>query len=376
MDIYSNIIDFNLRIYIDDKFSFTYSISSSFTVAQLKAVIRLHSNLESINYTIWYNSHNISNLDNFTLKEIFFLRKKDYYDIYIRKNKIQLTKEETNVMLIPKLGTNKIIIFQPKSRKFLEKTVECPSNNSFVFVYNGKFINLNYPINNRSLLIAGGTHSKAVALYNYSSNLCEEYPNLPMEIERHSMVYVEKNRVFIIGGDNKDNVYALNINSKLYQDFPKMNLKRKDASVCNVNDKYLYVFMGYVNEIGGITENYERLDISKNPFDAKWELLPINQNIDYMPRCYCGTIYNEGIFLFIGGLWGHNLMNSIYEMKYNEDGVMTVKNNEIKLKFKCAFMENNFVDLDGNKEVYYLFDFNYNIVKVDLKYKSIEVYRK
>ena len=69
-------------------------------------------------------------------------------------------------------------------------------------------------------------------------------------------------------------------------------------------------------------------------------------------------------------------MNSIYEMKYNEDGVMTVKNNEIKLKFKCAFMENNFVDLDGNKEVYYLFDFNYNIVKVDLKYKSIEVYRK
>lgn len=375
MDIYSNIIDFNLRIYIDDKFSFTYSISSSFTVAQLKAVIRLHSNLESINYTIWYNSHNVSDLDNFTLKEIFFLRKKDYYDINIRKNKIQLTLEETNVMLIPKLGTNKIIVFKPKSRKFLEKTVNCDFNDIIAFAYNGKFINLNYPINNRSLLVVGGTHSKRVVLYNYSSNICEEYPNLSMEIERHSLVYVEQNRVFIIGGDNKDTVIALNVNSKLYQDYPKMILKRKDANVCNVDNKYLYVFMGYVNEKGGIAENYERLDISKSPFDSKWELLPINQSIDYMPRCYCGTIYNEGIFLFVGGLWGHNPINSVNEMKSNEDGVMTVKNNQLNLKFNCAFLENNFVDLDGDKEVYYLFDFNYNIVKVDLNDKCIEVYK-
>ena len=51
-----------------------------------------------------------------------------------------------------------------------------------------------------------------------------------------------------------------------------MKYTRKDPSVCIVNNKYLYVFMGYCDEIGGVICNYEKLDILKN---GKFFLLTI-----------------------------------------------------------------------------------------------------
>ncbi len=50
-----------------------------------------------------------------------------------------------------------------------------------------------------------------------------------------------------------------------------MKYTRKDPSVCIVNNKYLYVFMGYCDEIGGVICNYEKLDIRAEPYTEKSE---------------------------------------------------------------------------------------------------------
>ena len=47
--------DFKLNIFIDNLFAFNYTASSSFTVKQLKAVIKLFRNIDEVNYTIRYN---------------------------------------------------------------------------------------------------------------------------------------------------------------------------------------------------------------------------------------------------------------------------------------------------------------------------------
>ena len=51
--------------------------------------------------------------------------------------------------------------------------------------------------------------------------------------------------------------------------------------------------MGYCDEKGRIICNYEKLDISKNPFETKWKILSINN--------YCGLsvhrIYNAVTFI-------------------------------------------------------------------------------
>ena len=68
-----------------------------------------------------------------------------------------------------------------------------------------------------------------------------------------------------------------------------MKYTRKDPSVCIVNNKYLYVFMGYCDEIGGGICNYEKLDISAEPYTEKWKILPLN-NFYILTKLYVKEI--------------------------------------------------------------------------------------
>ena len=68
-----------------------------------------------------------------------------------------------------------------------------------------------------------------------------------------------------------------------------MKYTRKDPSVCIVNNKYLYVFMGYCDEIGGVICNYEKLDISAEPYTEKWKILPLN-NFYILTKLYVKEI--------------------------------------------------------------------------------------
>ena len=66
------------------------------------------------------------------------------------------------------------------------------------------------------------------------------------------MISIGDNKVFIIGGSGSKKVTCLNIEFEDYEDYQDLTYTRKDFSLCLVNNKFLYVFMGYCDEKGGI----------------------------------------------------------------------------------------------------------------------------
>ena len=127
-----------------------------------------------------------------------------------------------------------------------------------------------FPYNSRSchvlqtnqLIITGGVdHEYTACYFDADTNAVIDLPKMKHKRQRHSMISIGDNKVFIIGGSGSKKVTCLNIEFEDYEDYPDMTYTRKDASLCLVNNKFLYVFMGYCDEKGGINCNYERLDI-------------------------------------------------------------------------------------------------------------------
>ena len=365
--------DFKLNIFIDNLFAFNYTASSSFTVKQLKAVIKLFRNIDEVNYTISYNKHDITKCDSFSLKEIFLIKTKAQYDIHIKMNENIVSVDNSKVIMTPIYGENKVIAFRTRSRVFEEKT---PKNliDNFVFPFNAKHMNIPSKEFNERMIITGGTQCNKCFMYSYRQNEIEQLPNMKHKRQRHVMAYINDGRVFILGGDETKEVESLNINSKLYQQYPQMIMKRKDPCVIVINRKFLYVLMGYCNDAEGVVANVERLDITKEPFECEWELMTIERDIETkIPRCYSGCYSDEKDFLIIGGMYNNTIEDSVIKIEMNKEGVMIGKRSEYDLGYRCAFIESGFVDVDKKEEEYYLFDFNRNVIKIDPRWKSIEV---
>ena len=365
--------DFKLKIYIDDVFAFDYTASSSFTIKQLKAVVKLFRKIDEVNYTIRYNTHDITKCDSFSLKEIFLIKTKEEYDIHIKMNENIVSIDNSKVIMTPIYGENKVVAFRTRSRVFEEKTPRY-LNENFVFPFNAKHINIPSKEFNERMIITGGTGCDKCFMYSYRQNEIEELPNMKHKRQRHVMAYLNDGRVFILGGDETKEVESININSKLYQKYPQMVMKRKDPCVIIINSKFLYVLMGYCNDAEGVVANVERLDVTKEPFACEWELMTIESDIEMrIPRCYSGCYSDENEFLIVGGMYNNTIDDSVIKVEMNKEGVMVGKRCGYELGYRCAFIESGFVDVDKNGEEFYLFDFNRNVIKIELRWKSIEV---
>lgn len=365
--------DFNLKIYIDDVFAFDYTASSSFTIKQLKAVVKLFRNIDEVNYTIRYNTHDITKCDSFSLKEIFLIKTKEQYDIHIKMNENIVSIDNSKVIMTPIYGENKVVAFRTRARIFEEKTPRY-LNENFVFPFNAKHINIPSKEFNERMIITGGTGCDKCFMYSYRQNEIEELPNMKHKRQRHVMAYLNDGRVFILGGDETKEVESININSKLYQKYPQMVMKRKDPCVIIINSKFLYVLMGYCNDAFGVVANVERLDVTKEPFACEWELMTIESDIEMrIPRCYSGCYSDENEFLIVGGMYNNTIDDSVIKVEMNKEGVIVGKRCGYELGYRCAFIESGFVDVDKNGEEFYLFDFNRNVIKIEPRWKSIEV---
>lgn len=365
--------DFKLKIYINDVFAFDYTASSSFTIKQLKAVVKLFRNIDEVNYTIRYNKHDITKCDSFSLKEIFLIKTKEQYDIHIKMNENIVSIDNSKVIMTPIYGENKVVAFRTRARIFEEKTPRY-LNENFVFPFNAKHINIPSKEFNERMIITGGTGCDKCFMYSYRQNEIEELPNMKHKRQRHVMAYLNDGRVFILGGDETKEVESININSKLYQKYPQMVMKRKDPCVIIINSKFLYVLMGYCNDAFGVVANVERLDATKEPFACEWELMTIESDTEMrIPRCYSGCYSNENEFLIVGGMYNNTIDDSVIKVEMNKEGVMVGKRCGYELGYRCAFIENGFVDVDKNGEEFFLFDFNRNVIKIEPRWKSIEV---
>ena len=286
-----------LNVYINSKFAFQQSVSTSFTLSNLKSYILLKTKIESMNYTVWFNNHDISKCDSFTFNEIILLKNKPSYDIHVKLNNTLIELDLSPVIMTYKEGDRYIIAYKTKSRKFEKKFPRYFEGKTFH--YNSRSCHITNPYE-KKLIIVGGTNSKDIVLYDYDNNDIDCFPQMKHERQRHSVICVGKGRVFIVGGDNSNKVTSVYINGQLYQEHPDMHFKRKDASLCFVDNKWLYVFMGYGDDEMKLLNNYERIDVTFDAFDTKWELLPFNGDADLnVPRCYWVRVYEDCIEIIL-----------------------------------------------------------------------------
>ena len=363
-----------LNVYINSKFAFQQSVSTSFTLSNLKNYILLKTKIESMNYTVWFNNHDISKCDSFTFNEIILLKNKPSYDIHIKLNNTLIEIDLSPVIMTYKEGDRYIIAYKTKSRKFEKKYPRYFEGKTFN--YNSRSCHITNPYE-KKLIIVGGTNSKDIVLYDYDNNDIDCFPQMKHERQRHSVICVGKGRIFIIGGDNSNKVTSVYINGQLYQEHPDMHFKRKDASLCFINNKWLYVFMGYGDDEMKLLNNYERIDVTLDAFDTKWELLPFNGDVDLnLPRCYCGMFYNNKTFYVFGGVVNANVMGDVLEGNESEEEGMIAKGSGIKLGENCGFEENMFVE---NEETFgkewYLFAMGFKVVCYNSTYNTVEIIR-
>ena len=120
-----------------------------------------------MNYTVWYNNHDISKCDTFTFNEIILLKNKPSYDIHIKLNNTLIEIDLSPVIMTYKEGDRYIIAYKTKSRKFEKKYPKYFEGKTFN--YNSRSCHITNPYE-KKLIIVGGTNSKDIVLYDYDNN--------------------------------------------------------------------------------------------------------------------------------------------------------------------------------------------------------------
>ena len=81
---------------------------------------------------------------------------------------------------------------------------------------------------------------------NNNKIMIRELPNLNESRTWHSMIYVPKKYIFIVGGSNTKSVELYNIETNQLVKDSELNENRSECTLCLVNNMYLYAFYGFL----------------------------------------------------------------------------------------------------------------------------------
>ena len=371
---------FLINFYLDDEFKFNQLVKKSSTIEDLKKIILLTLNLYSINYKMEYNDNDIGSFDNFTLHQLFLFSKKEEYDIKLTNISTLKKYESQNILISIIEGDCWVYIYKLLTMKWQKVCPTMSERLSFYYLqkfpYNCRYCHI---VQRNQLIITGGIDNETTACYyDADTNAVVDLPKMKTGRQRHAMVALNNEDVFIIGGVNCKKVTKLNVEYEDYTEYPELKYTRKDSSVCVVNNKYLYVFMGYCDETGGVICNYEKLDVSAEPYTEKWKILPLNNYYSLtMPRTYCAVVWDnfDEKFLFFGGSYQSSSQATVVEFK--EDNYQLVKSKYI-LPLKANFSETMFLRENEMSNYYYLFTTGseHELIRFNPKDKKLEEIKK
>jgi hypothetical protein len=187
-----------------------------------------------------------------------------------------------------------------------------------------------------------------------------EMPDMKNERQNHSMVNIG-DKTFIIGGTGIKKVDVLSFQFETWDEYPDMNYDRRDPSVCVVNNQFLYVFMGYSQTLGDYASNFERLDISEEPYCSEWKLLPLTNPLGIKIKSHAGVIPYETGFLFLGGFYNSQCDRNVFFLDLKDNNL---KFNKLSIPFSTAFGEKSMVQ--KSEIEYFLFSYgNLKLMKFD-----------
>jgi hypothetical protein len=190
---------------------------------------------------------------------------------------------------------------------------------------------------------------------NDNKIVIRELPNLNEPRTWHSMIYVPKKYIFIVGGSNTKAVELYNMETKELTKDSELNENRSECSLCLVNNTYLYAFYGFL-----IHQEYnktiERCNLLKEK--REWENVDYNNTIEnseinFKISFFGISYFNNNEILLIGGDDDGNGKHYDYIYKIGENG----ERDEIK-EFNCNLIDSNNVFRDKS---FMLIDYNKSV---------------
>mgnify|MGYP003571391981 CR=1 FL=1 len=212
-----------------------------------------------------------------------------------------------------------LLIFHKETKNF---TTEVIKNNKLL-----KFNNLSSICNGKSVLyISGGdSHNKSkpidlfisINLLNIKS--INELPKLNIARARHSMIFIPKKYIFIVGGGTNE-VELYNIEKNSIEIDSKMNETRNECTLFIMNNTTLYAFCG-VSPDGSFLSTVERCNLKQK--DRLWSYVNYTtaDNTLFEECFYVGSFFSEtSLILFSASEDEKNEFSSIlFDIEYEDN---------------------------------------------------------
>ena len=183
---------------------------------------------------------------------------------------------------------------------------------------------------------------------NLKKNLIHDPIQIPPK-KYHSMIYIPKSIVFIVGGDNSD-TYYYNLKLKKIVNWGKLNMIRIEPALQIIKNK-LYC----IDSIKNLnTISYEMTDLTSN--EGRWKIIMPKisyniSNLNYYQQFFGICKDKEDNIIFLGGKFSNNninndknSMNFMLNTLNNTLGVSKVKFKSFNLKEKCFCPFNKLYD--------------------------------
>ena len=262
---------------------------------------------------------------------------------------------------------------------------ECRKNTFQVKKYNQSLISFekinntcSYCNGDNKLFVSGGIDSEENILDKlWIFDLIDYQVEYSIQIspkKNHSMIYIPKNYIFFVGG-NDNKVFYLDIHEKQIKYWKDLNQKRIEPALIQVNN-YLYIFdninQGENNHDSELS--FERTNLLTS--QQKWELIKpkLSQEVvekNIIPKYFGVAKETENKIIFIGG----NLLNEQnnnedskyykYDIEENIINFSDVPFVNIQLNEKC------FLNFNNKNNIYFILpDFHKNCPQVAFYIKN------
>ena len=203
------------------------------------------------------------------------------------------------------------------------------------------------------LYISGGQTKQEIPLGNFwtidlNTKEVEKHPTGMNPKKQHSMIYIPKQYVFIVGGNSEETFYY-DTESKSFVNWAPLNIKRVEPALAFVNNKYIYAFNNLRINQNNTVITFERTNLRGEPF---WEVITPDYD-QAMTHAFKQKFFSvcpmeKDRILFLGG----NMDNSEGEIEHPACFIYDTKNNMVSqslIPFKeFNFAEKNFFPLTEN----------------------------
>ena len=179
-----------------------------------------------------------------------------------------------------------------------------------------------------------------------------QLPNLNVPRTWHSMIFVPNKYIFIVGGSNTKTVELFDMEEKKLTKDSELNEERCEATLCLVNNIYLYAFYGFFLH-KDYNNSIERCNLLKE--ERKWEdIYAVEKSALRFKPSFFAISYFKNDLLLIGGndAGEEERYDYLYKLENEEDKKDEILDYKFESKEKInIFKDKFFMPIDNNKAV-------------------------